>query len=78
VDGQITASPPFPAPVATTAVKIGGVDCPVQYAGGAAGLVAGTLQVNVQVANAVPSGQQPVVLSIGSADSQAGVTVWVQ
>jgi len=78
VDGQISSSPPFPAPLAPTAVKIGGVACPVQYAGGAAGLVPGTLQVNVQVAAAVPPGQQPVILSIGKADSQAGVTVWVQ
>lgn len=78
VDGQIGVLPPYPAPVATTAVKIGGVNCPVQYAGGAAGLVAGTLQVNVQVAAAVPAGQQPAVLSIGNVDSQAGVTVWVQ
>jgi uncharacterized protein (TIGR03437 family) len=78
VDGQIIASPPFPAPVAAATVRIGDVNCPVQYAGGASGLVAGTLQVNVQVAAAVPSGQQPVVLSIGNADSQSGVTVWVQ
>jgi uncharacterized protein (TIGR03437 family) len=59
-------------------VMIGGVDCPVSYAGAAPGLVAGALQVNVLVAAGVPSGEQPVVLKIAGAASQAGVTVAIE
>jgi uncharacterized protein (TIGR03437 family) len=78
VDGQITASAPLPVLSAGVSAKIGGVACPVQYAGAASGLVAGALQVNLQVATDVSSGQQPIVLTIGEAASQPGVTVWVQ
>lgn len=77
-DGQIALIAPFPVSVAKVSVSIGGVDCPVQYAGGALGLVAGTLQINAQVASGVPSGEQAVVLTIGDASSVDGVTVIVQ
>lgn len=59
-------------------VTIGGVDCPVAYAGDAPGLVDGALQVNVQIPAGVPSGDRPVVLTISGASSQAGVTVAVE
>jgi endo-1,4-beta-xylanase len=78
VDGQIALVPPIPIATAKVTATIGGIDCPVQYAGGASGLVAGALQVNVQVARDVPAGDQPVVLTIGGASSPPGVTVLVQ
>jgi endo-1,4-beta-xylanase len=78
VDGQIPLVPPFPVVLATVTASIGGVDCPVSYSGGAYGLVAGALQINVQVAQGVPSGEQPISIKAGDAVSQAGVTVWVQ
>jgi uncharacterized protein (TIGR03437 family) len=53
-------------------VAIGGVDCPVSYAGPAPGLVAGALQVNVVVAAAVPSGEQPIALKVGGRGQPAG------
>jgi endo-1,4-beta-xylanase len=59
-------------------VTIGGVDCPVSYAGAAPGLVPGALQVNVLIAPGVPSGEQPVVLKIAGAASQAGVTAAIE
>jgi endo-1,4-beta-xylanase len=78
IDGQIALSPPIPMAIAKVTVTIGGIECPVQFSGGASGLVAGALQVNVQVARDVPAGDQPVVLTIGGASSQPGVTVLVQ
>ena len=74
-DGQIAIRPPFPVSVALVTATIGGVNCPVLYAGGASGLVAGALQVNVQIAGGVPSGDQPIVITVAGASSQAGATV---
>lgn len=78
VDGQIAVVPPFPQVSATVTASIGAVDCPVFYAGGAYGLVAGALQINVQVANGVPAGEQQISIKVGDVASQSGVTVWVQ
>jgi uncharacterized protein (TIGR03437 family) len=49
-DGAITSlSPPWPAPQQRVAVTIGGVPARIDYAGAAPGLVAGVLQINVEV-----------------------------
>lgn len=77
-DGQIALSAPFPEVAADVSVTIGGVTCPVQYAGAAYGLVAGAVQINAQVPDGVGAGEQPVVVTMGGVDSQAGVTVAVQ
>ncbi len=77
VDGEIRFAPPFPQVSALVSAKIGGVDCPVQYSGGAYGLVTGVTQINVQLPPGVPAGQQPISIKVGEATSQTGVTVWV-
>jgi uncharacterized protein (TIGR03437 family) len=77
-DGQIALASPFPILAARVSATIGGVDCPVLYAGSASGLIAGAVQVNIQIAPTVPLGEQPIVISFGDAASQPGVTVWVQ
>jgi endo-1,4-beta-xylanase len=77
-DGQLTPLAPLPMLVAPISLRIGGVDCPIQYAGGAPGLVAGVVQINAQVAAGVPSGSQPVVVTVGGVTSPPGVTVHVQ
>jgi uncharacterized protein (TIGR03437 family) len=59
-------------------VRVGGVSCPVEYAGGAAGLVAGALQVNVQIAAGVPTGTQPVIITVGGVDSQTTAMIAIQ
>lgn len=60
-------------------VKVGGVDCTVEYAGSAPGLVSGVFQVNVRLNNSVPSGLAvPVVLQVGGAASQDGLTVAIR
>jgi len=60
------------------AVTIGGYTARVIYAGPAPGFV-GLMQINVQVpAGFLPPGIDSVLLTIGSATSQAGVTVAVE
>ena len=78
VDGKLTGEP-LPRPVLPVAVTIGGQPATVLYAGGAPGLVAGVLQVNVRVPDGVTPGPAvPVVVTVGSAASQSGVTVAVR
>ena len=60
-------------------VKVGGVDCTVEYAGSAPSLVSGVFQVNVRLNSSVPSGLAvPVVLQVGSVSSQDGLTVAIR
>jgi uncharacterized protein (TIGR03437 family) len=78
VDGGLDG---FPAPGPSQAVTatIGGVNAFVQYAGGVAGLVAGVLQVNLQVPQGVtPGSKVPLIINIGGATTQTGVTIAVQ
>lgn len=78
VDGQI-ARETLPKPLLPVSVRIGGVEARVLYAGAAPGLVAGVLQVNVQVPEQVAAGSAvPVVLKVGEAESQAPVTMAVK
>ena len=75
VDGQLAGDDPS-IPVATVTAQIAGVDAPVEYAGSSSGLVAGVLQVNVQIPPGVPTGDAvPLTLKIGGNFSQQGVTV---
>jgi uncharacterized protein (TIGR03437 family) len=78
VDGK-PAAQPLPRPVLPVTVTIGGQTAQVQYAGGAPGEVAGVMQVNVTIPSGVQTGSAvPVVLQVGTAISQAGVTLAVQ
>ena len=77
VDGLL-ARAPLTRPVAVVSVQVGGLNGRVTYAGGAPGLPAGVLQVNVQLPAGVASGPVPVVLKVGVANSLPGVTVMLQ
>lgn len=57
---------------------IGGLPGVVIYAGSAPGFIEGALQINVQMADDVPSGAQPVVVSVAGANSPSVVTVAVK
>jgi len=57
---------------------IGGVAANVAYAGSAPGLVNGALQVNLTIPGGLTPGPQPVVITIGTAASQKGITVEVK
>ena len=77
VDGKL-ASEPLPKPLLPVSVTIGGVRAEVLYAGGAPNLIAGVFQVNARVPEGLAPGAQPVVLTVGAASSQPGVTVAVK
>ncbi len=78
VDGLVPTAASY-APIANVSVTIGGLPCPVQYAGAAPGLVSGVVQINAQVPSGVTSGTAvPVQVVVGTAASQAGVTLAVQ
>ena len=55
-----------------------GVAAQVNYCGVAPSVVTGQLRVDVQVPAGLPSGDNPVVLTIGTASSQAGVVLPVR
>jgi uncharacterized protein (TIGR03437 family) len=83
VTGAITTAtlpPPqvTPAPVQPVVVTINGQPVPYAYAGEAPGLVAGMMQLNVQIPANAPSGNLSIAVSIGGNISQNGVTVSVQ
>jgi uncharacterized protein (TIGR03437 family) len=83
VTGAITAAtlpPPqvTPAPLLAVGVTINGQPALYVYAGEAPGLVAGMMQLNVQIPANAPSGDLPILVSIGGNTSQKGVTVSVQ
>ena len=77
-DGQVNNSV-FPKPVLPVSVRIGGQPAIVHYAGAAPGLVAGVMQINVQVPMGVKFGPKvPLSVIIGSQSSPSGVTVAIQ
>jgi uncharacterized protein (TIGR03437 family) len=66
-------------PVLPVTATIGGVQATVQFAGSAAGLVSGVMQVNLFIPATAPTGNNvPIVISVGGTPSQSGVTVTVQ
>ena len=76
----VTLPPPqvTPAPSQAIQVLIGGQPALYTYAGEAPGMVAGVMQLNVQIPSSVPSGPLSIQVSIGGNTSQNGVTVSVQ
>jgi uncharacterized protein (TIGR03437 family) len=71
---------PFPKPVASPiTVTIGGQPAQIQYAGEAPTLVSGVFQINAVVPDSIASGNQPVVVTIGSnTNNTQSITVAVQ
>lgn len=57
---------------------IGGMNAEVEYAGSAPGLVNGAIQVNLKIPPGLTPGPQPIVITIGTAQSQSGITVAVK
>ena len=77
-DGSVVSADQLPRPVLAVTAQIGGQPATVQYAGGAPGMAAGVLQINVQIPAGVAAGSSvPVTLSIGGQSSQTGVTIAV-
>jgi uncharacterized protein (TIGR03437 family) len=76
IDGKLAVGQ-LPTPILPVSVTIGGVPAAVQYAGAAYGRVAGMLQISVVVPPNVSGNAVPVVVQVGNAASQAGVTIAV-
>jgi uncharacterized protein (TIGR03437 family) len=70
--------PLTPQPQAPFSVSIGGQSAPIAFYGEAPGFVAGLLQVNAQIPDGLAPGSQPLVVSLGNAQSRGGVTVSVK
>jgi len=78
VTGEITG-PPSKAPVLPVHVLIGGIDAQVISAVSAPEEVSGMLQVNAVVpTDVVPGSIAPMIVKIGTEQSQAGVTIAVK
>jgi uncharacterized protein (TIGR03437 family) len=78
VDGRITSGTTMPRPVLSVRVRVGGQDARVLYAGAAPGLIAGVMQLNVEISGDAPSGAVPVAIQVGDTWSVNNVTVTVQ
>jgi uncharacterized protein (TIGR03437 family) len=79
VDGK-PGDAPAPMPIAQpVTATVCGVSALVQYAGGVPGLIAGVLQVNIQIPQgASAGGSVPIVINVGGQNSQANVTLAIQ
>ena len=76
-DGLLGAVP-YPLPVQNVTATIGGAQATVQYAGGASGLVAGVMQVNLRIPTGIAVGNSvPVTVQVGTAATLTGVTIAV-
>jgi uncharacterized protein (TIGR03437 family) len=81
VDGAII--PPvlsaLKTPQLPVTATIGGTTAQVLYAGSAAGLVSGVMQVNLLIPANAPTGSSvPLLISVGGTATQTGVTVAIQ
>jgi uncharacterized protein (TIGR03437 family) len=72
----LPAAAPYASPLQPVVLTIGGAMASIAFSGAAPGQV-GVMQVNAAVPDTVPSGQNAVVLAVGTAISPA-VTVWVK
>jgi uncharacterized protein (TIGR03437 family) len=72
----LPAAVPYPFPVLPVTVTLAGTAVQLTYAGSAPGLI-GIMQVNLLVPPSVPSGVQPLILTVGTVPAPI-VTVWVK
>lgn len=77
-DGTVSAAPPTWTPQQPISVTVGGAPATVLYANTAPQQVAGLLQINIQLSPDTPSGNQPVTVMVGRAQSQTGLTIAIQ
>jgi uncharacterized protein (TIGR03437 family) len=74
VDGSLNTAP-WATLDAKVRVLVRGQDAMVQYAGPAPGLIAGVVQINIQVPDSVPSGPAPILVLADGNPSQPGATI---
>lgn len=81
VDAALTPAPPplYLLKTSPVAVTIGGIAAAVSFSGAAPAQIAGLTQINAQVpAGVIPGTKVPIVVTIGTWQSQSGVTLAVQ
>jgi uncharacterized protein (TIGR03437 family) len=79
VDGSVTGYDNLPQPILPVTVAIDGQPAQVLYAGAAPGLVAGVVQINVQIpATGASGGSVAVTLTVGKQTSPQNVMVAVK
>lgn len=79
VDGKVATLADLPAPAQGVSLTIGGQPADdITYAGAIPFEVAGLFQINARVPAGIGPGNQPVVVTIGNAQSQANLTVAVK
>ncbi len=76
-DGTIAGSALSTLVLPVTAT-VNGAAATVVYSGSAPGLIAGVMQINVEIPAGTPSGNAPITISVGGVATQAGVTVAVR
>jgi len=77
-DGTITTGRIIPGPILPVTLTIGGQPARVISATSAPGLVAGVMQIEAIVPTGIAPGPSPLVLTVGTTNSQAGVTLSVK
>ena len=78
-DGAVVTADSLPQPILPVSAKVGGQPAEVLYAGGAAGLVEGIIQVILRIPRGASTGPSvPVVVQIGDRASQPGLTLALQ
>jgi uncharacterized protein (TIGR03437 family) len=65
-------------PILPVTATVAGIPATVLYYGSAPGIVYGVMQVNLTIPANAPSGPQPIVITVGTNNTQTGVTVAVQ
>jgi uncharacterized protein (TIGR03437 family) len=74
----VAAAAPAPSLTLPVTVRIGGYPAEIQYAGPAPGLI-GLMQINARIPGGyAPRGVLPVTIEVGTAVTQAGVTIAVK
>jgi uncharacterized protein (TIGR03437 family) len=76
-DGKIAVAP-LPRPALPVRAILGGREVPVEYAGGAPGLAAGVLQVNIRIPLDQTTGEFPIQLIVGDQPGVNTATVAVR
>jgi len=78
VDGKLANAAPYPAPLQYVNATVNGVPASVLYAGAAPTLVAGVIQINLQIPTGIPASTAiPVVVNMGGTNAPA-VTISVR
>ena len=75
VDGKIAASAPYPKPVLPVSVTVNGVNASLPYYGAEPNVIAGMMEIKVQLPAGVTGSTVPLVLNIGGFTTKVNVAI---